>query len=480
MFYIKIYFTLIVSLSLLISSDNQVLVTIGNRTITKNEFIKRAEYTIRPAFCKGDNPIHKKIILNSLIAEKLMAIEIEENFLTDNYTTNIIEGIKEQKMRETLLNEEVYSLIEIDSSLVNLHLNYALRKYEVEYLSFNNDQMAVSVDSLFKHGFSFEEVAYNYLGLDEIPKRVIDYLNEKDPKIHNAIFSQNLSKNQIIGPVFSKDNKALFIKVKNYVQDILVTQQDKENQVKIIEQKLLENFYLIHYDEYVSKLMNGIELVFFKEGLQKLINNSIMQFNVDSSFNFSNLSNLDLLYNINNGDVDLLKIENNIYSIKDVDNLVKKHPLVFRKKNINKYSYSNELKYAIIDLIRDEYLNDLAYKKEYHFHPIVNKEVDIYRDAILSNIHLQTYLKGKGISINEYNNNYLKIINNDLNDYISSLFEKHSSKIYINFDDLNRINLTSIDLYAYKQGVPYTSIVPAFPILTNKHTIDYGNQISIP
>ena len=172
MFYIKIYFTLIVSLSLLISSDNQVLVTIGNRTITKNEFIKRAEYTIRPAFCKGDNPIHKKIILNSLIAEKLMAIEIEENFLTDNYTTNIIEGIKEQKMRETLLNEEVYSLIEIDSSLVNLHLNYALRKYEVEYLSFNNDQMAVSVDSLFKHGFSFEEVAYNYLGLDEIPKLV--------------------------------------------------------------------------------------------------------------------------------------------------------------------------------------------------------------------------------------------------------------------------------------------------------------------
>ena len=40
--------------------------------------------------------------------------------------------------------------------------------------------------------------------------------------------------------------------------------------------------------------------------------------------------------------------------------------------------------------------------------------------------------------------------------------------------------MTSIDLYAYKQGVPYTSIVPAFPILTNKHTIDYGNQISIP
>ena len=51
------------------------LVLINNKVITKNDFLRRAEYTIRPTYCNSDNNVDKKIILNSLIAEKLYAIE---------------------------------------------------------------------------------------------------------------------------------------------------------------------------------------------------------------------------------------------------------------------------------------------------------------------------------------------------------------------------------------------------------------------
>ena len=66
--------------------DDAVIARIGDRTITKNEFIRRSEYTIRPPYCKmGDLIIHKKIILNSLIAEKLLALEAEEKQLLQNH-----------------------------------------------------------------------------------------------------------------------------------------------------------------------------------------------------------------------------------------------------------------------------------------------------------------------------------------------------------------------------------------------------------
>ncbi|SVE20750.1 uncharacterized protein METZ01_LOCUS473604, partial [marine metagenome] len=49
-------------------SDGNVLAIVGTRIITVQDFIRRAEYAIRPLYCRQSNYIHKKIILNSLIA----------------------------------------------------------------------------------------------------------------------------------------------------------------------------------------------------------------------------------------------------------------------------------------------------------------------------------------------------------------------------------------------------------------------------
>ena len=60
--------------------DNSlVLAKVGSKNITIQDFIRRAEYTIRPKYCRRGNYIHKKIILNSLIAEKILSLEIEKN-----------------------------------------------------------------------------------------------------------------------------------------------------------------------------------------------------------------------------------------------------------------------------------------------------------------------------------------------------------------------------------------------------------------
>ena len=52
-----------------------ILARIGDKTISVNEFIRRAEHTVRPPYCRGGHNLQKKIVLNSLIAEKLFTLE---------------------------------------------------------------------------------------------------------------------------------------------------------------------------------------------------------------------------------------------------------------------------------------------------------------------------------------------------------------------------------------------------------------------
>jgi len=196
---------------------------------------------------------------------------------------------------------------------------------------------------------------------------------------------------------------------------------------------------------------------------------------LDADDNLDLSRNLDSLTSI---ETPLLSLNDNEYTIKEINDLIKKHPLVFRNKDINKSDYPLQFKYAIVDLIRDEKLNNVAYNKKYDNHLDVIKQITMFKDASISNLHLQAFLKGKSITLDDFNKNYLKILESDVNDYISSLQEKYSSFIEINFKLLDKINLTHIDLYAYRSGVPYPYVVPSFPILTSKHEIDYGMKVN--
>ena len=73
--------------------EEQILARIGSSIITTQDFIRRAEYTLRPAYCRQANYVHKKIVLNSLIAEKLTAMEFDKKLeprLSDNYLEDFL------------------------------------------------------------------------------------------------------------------------------------------------------------------------------------------------------------------------------------------------------------------------------------------------------------------------------------------------------------------------------------------------------
>ena len=72
--------TILFAFSFLFSNEydlNEVLAKVGEKEITVSDFLKRSEYSPRPLYCKGNTNLDKRIILNSLIGEKLFSIDID-------------------------------------------------------------------------------------------------------------------------------------------------------------------------------------------------------------------------------------------------------------------------------------------------------------------------------------------------------------------------------------------------------------------
>ena len=476
--------TLAILYSFLFSLDDNVLVEIKDKVITKNDFIKRSEYTIRPAYCKSSNQIHKKIILNSLIAEKLMALDINEYVGSDNFSSDFLEGIKEQKMREVFLDEKVYNKINIADDVLLSHISNSTKTYNVNFINISNDTTASAVNYLLNNGEGFDRICKEYLGLEQIPSKSVDYFSENDPIIFNNIFNQEHMPGDIIGPMVAKDKSVLFVRIIDWVNKPLITNSERDNNKNLILQKLNEIEQIDAYDKFIVEMMKGYKVKFFEKPFFALADKAYQFYilkNVASNDN-SSAGEFDLIEFSNQLTMDInesfLKINNQSFSIEYMDNLISRHPLLFRSEKISKGDFPMHFKYAIVDLLRDEQMTRLAYADKYDNHIEVLKEYNLFRGASLSALHLKALLDRNNIPLSSYNKDPELIINNLLNDYVDTLQTKYSDYISIDFDLLDDISLTHIDLYAYNKGVPYPMAVPLFPLLTNKHTIDYGKPVN--
>ena len=120
------------------TKDN-ILAIVGDRVITTSEFIRRAEYTIRPLYCKRNSNVEKNIILNSIIAEKLFAFEAgEDNSLVHSTAFQAyIRGRKEQFMRQYLFDDLVKNKIKPSKSEFEQRYRVAGREYRLAFFTTN-------------------------------------------------------------------------------------------------------------------------------------------------------------------------------------------------------------------------------------------------------------------------------------------------------------------------------------------------------
>ena len=474
--------------------DSAIMARVGDRVITKDEFIERAEYTIRPPYLKQDLYITKKEILNSLIAEKLLAIDGGDSteLAKNEKFTLFVQGRKEQAMRQLYFQKNMYDKVKPKKKELDAVYNLAGRSYDIEFASVNNKDFSSYInDQVFNKKRDLADVVLEKTGADSMPSRQVKFNMQEIDKVRSALYEHPVENGQIIGPLHLEDQD-LFLKVRGWRDKVAVAPQDIQNRWHDVKQHVIFKHAGEIYDKHVLKLMKGKRVDFDRDTFIALINilgpvyfpdaenkqadvkrNLWGQHEQEEQIPDSLKQRLQAIE-----DRPLLKCDGKTWTVRDLGREMALHPLQFRQKKYPKKKFGNQLRLAIVDLIRDKYITQEAYDQGLNQMPIIRIKEQMWRDAFLAGYKRDEILAKAGV-LKDFEKDYMPILENTMNPVIDSLQAKYSSEIQINTDALEEAKLTRIDMLAIYTNQPYPVVVPGFPVLTTDVWLDYGKKLVV-
>lgn len=494
---ILVWFTLCANISAQATGNDlnkaDILAIVNNRIIAVEDFIRRAEYTIRPRYCRGNGGVEKKIILNSLIAEKLLSIDtLTESELSSNREfQNFIKGRKEQAMRQTLSFYEGANKVVLKKEEVSKIYSLAGRKYNINYFTVQSDTTAGRLKKLFDKNAPFNKAFAALLPKDTLPVKQIEWSSTENPLIHNSLFSDSLNVGQILGPIKTSDSSFTFIRIIGWTDRIALTDKSVKERMNDVQEKLIHDKSIYLLDKYVAGVMRNKTVEFNKHVFNELTKIAQPIYSISTKPKKNLFQDLALKNKLTQNEEvmleslgeriesisnkDLLKIDGMVWTINDLENEIKTHPLVFRNRKIVSKDFQQQFKLAIVDLIRDKYLTGISYERGYDTIPAVKLYTELWNDASVALYKKNQILKEAKIKKNLSETELLSY----LNEYVNSLFKKYSGKIEINVERFNKISLSRIDLFALQPNEAYPIYVPAFPELTYKNNLNYGKKLLV-
>ncbi len=471
-----------------------ILVKVGDKTISKNEFIRRAEMTVRPPYCRLNYNVHKKIILNSLIAEKMLALEAGEdnNFINDPVIQKHLQGRKEQAMRQWLFYEKATKKVKLDSAEIFKYFAWVDRHYRISYVNLQDSALAWRLyTKAAKDTTQFDEILRQEIDLKKLPKRVVKFSNIEPNPVLDALFTRRINKGEVLPPIKVSKNEYLLIKVDGWRRYPIITQSQADQAWHTITENLTKRKAEAYFARFVNRVMKGKTIEFNrnnffhlvellgpiylktpeekKQELKKLYWN---QGEVKDKFSEVQPELLQMK------DAPLFTLEGKTYTVGQFMEALATHPLVFRKKSFPNQEFGHQLQLAIIDLITDRYLTQIAYDESYDKINVVQRNYEMWKDSFNAFFYKRVLLQKWGIADSAFQKRMIPILQEYFNPYIDSLQTKYSDVIFINTEEFNKIKLTRIDMVATFSNLPYPLVVPPFPTLTTDDRLDYGRKMS--
>ena len=454
--------------------DEEILVRIKDKTITVNEFIHRSELTPRPFYCRGSSERDKKIILNSLIVEKLIALDHTEHTDLENEETLQIylKGIREQAMRMLLYKEKILNKIEIDSADIIKNYRMAGIEYVLKYYTIYDSAL---VQLFLSNRADFEQIFRDRMGKVPIPRKKIQWQDQEDASLHNMLFTTLVSPGSVIGPFKTQDEGYLVLKVDSVRDSRVISQQDIQERRRLVIDRLKQNKAAGAWLTYINNLMENRKITFYLETLKtvgKLFED--IYFSSESS----QIESIDITdrFAVFNNNINLMispfyRTGDRIWTVRDFKQLIIAHPLVYRTSELSKENYKFYFQKAIVDLMGDFFLTQEAYKLGMDDDYQTVRTVEMWKDALLTKRYVNAYLNEIKKRKN-FDPDRMKGDSPYLDDYSSRLILQYSDQIQINLPAFLNIRITGSPMMVIQSLQPHALAVPPFPQLTLENSID--------
>ena len=467
-----------------------ILALVGDRVITGEDFMRRAEYTIRPNFCAGDNYIHRKIVLNSLIAEKLLALESPDSPLLRNPEfMSYIKGRQEQAMRQWLYKNVAMDQVQIDSTDLRSALRKSIRTYELQFMNLPDSLTLQGWQHAQADGYGFDEVARSLIVSDTIPSHELTWFERGDEVIHTLVFDNPHQKGDVLNPIALEDGGYLIVKIAGWVDRPIIAGGEYKQHRLDVENRVFQQQADERYQSYVAGIMAGRELELNKpifmayskqaagiylrsqEEKEKLLNNAI--WNSEEQIYTESLAGGPEIP----GEATLFNVAGEVWSVQRFEAELKVHPLVFRKRKMSNSEFPEQLKYAIADFVRDSFLTRKAYDEGYDNVPNIRQHTEVWKDHYISrqtrNDYVRAQMEATQDSVQRSEIAALEIY---MDPYIDALQSKYEDQIQINTDLFETLKLSTVPMLVSTRNVPFTLAVPSFPRLTTDNKLNYGRR----
>ena len=453
-------------------NPDKILAVVADDTLYVNDLIRRTEYNIRPPYCDDNTIFDKRIILNSMIAEKLFALEAGDHneMRNSNKYKAYMQGIKEQAMREALMIDEVRSKIEISQEEIDqsyLNSKKTVHTEGVLIPDFIDDE---TVYQAVKKGMDFDALSKRFPGVSE--KIEADVVWGKiDAVAQEAIFSDSVKKGTVLAPLLAKGGHRL-IKIKGWSEEIEMSSGQINLRKENIRSKLFDYYLINNTHSYVKNFMKGRRIDFDRDSW-KLVLKKLEPFYIgvkDSDNRLKARESVEQL--LKSESKPFLYVDGTTWTIGQFNDAILIHPLELDIKGITKENFPARLRAAIASLIVDDYLTKDAYKKGYDTKNQVIRIVNQWET-----FHNFSYQRDRILSQNNYEKpltkDFIEVFDNYLTPYFDSLKVKYNDKIKFNPQALEKVEITKIPLIAYKRKGPYRFVVPVFPVVTNSVKTNY-------
>jgi len=474
----RVLITLVLCSGMSIAKDrlnDNILAEVGKKEITVAEFIGRCELTTRP-----DNYKDKSIALNNLIIEKILASEAEKtNTLTTNAAYHArLKGIKEQAMREKLWTTVAFNKATVDTTKLKNAYRLSKREYELEFYRMHKaqaqkvkaaiDSTPGKIDDVFKSLSEF---------VGKQPKHKITYKDPEADTLHEALFSKPLHIGEVLGPIEIDDDDYLVMKVLNWTDYPLISGEDQQVRWNEVQKKEHTIAAWKLWKEYFAGIMHGKRIEFDKNTFLVLANWVREKYLIEQQSKALTSNKIpEIPFTANGLDLALpfFTFEGKVWTVGDFKSELMSRPLLFRTIDLDSTNFNTQFKLAVVDIIKDHCLTREAYKKSLDKGEDITRTVEMWKDSFLANNHqknvVETALKEGKITKND-DVGILKYWESFVND----LQKEYSDSISVNVGVFKNISITKMDMVAIKPGMPYSIVVPDFPIFLSSKMINYGS-----
>lgn len=461
-----------------------ILVRLDDKVITKEDFLKRTELAVRPA------PLMKKeIALNNLILEKMLAVEAEKNepIIDRPAFDAYIKGIQEQEMREMLFEKHAVDKVSVTDEEIEHRFNMSMRDYRVAYYSINNEKTALTIKQNIKDNPEQAAAIFDELGDGKPPVREVKW-KDPDPRVvHEALYANPINLNAVIGPIKTDADTYIIMKILAWKDQPFISPEDAQVRKKEVKDRLTLTKAQVKWDEYVGKLMHGKGINFNEDTFNRMMRFYATLFSekdqekkeiLVNNF-FKNPEEMkasdDPDENVVSKDAPFFEIDGKVWTVRDFVTAIASHPLVYRNKNIQRSQFPNQFKYAVADLVRDQYLDREAYKESLDKSERVRDTVNMWKDANIAYYYRNKIVKN-AIQSGQIAATDKLARRAFWESYVDSLYHKYQNNLQINHPEFDKIKLTGMGLAAYRPNHPYPMASPAFPQYTSDPLPETGGN----